>query len=147
MFEQLLESTTAKKTRNPWAYAVSVTVQVIALGVLILIPLLYTEALPQQQMLSWLVAPPPPPPPPPPARPPRAPGGRVPGRAEGGRDGGGRGWQPSGRAPAAEAGGAQAHPGELGRARSQDDPPGGPDLSPAGQAGPHLRHGAAGSGQ
>ncbi|OFV85787.1 MAG: energy transducer TonB [Acidobacteria bacterium RIFCSPHIGHO2_01_FULL_67_28] len=67
MFEQLLESTTAKKTRNPWAYAVSVTVQVIALGVLILIPLLYTEALPQQQMLSWLVAPPPPPPPPPPA--------------------------------------------------------------------------------
>ena len=39
MFEQLLESTTAKKTRNPWAYAVSVTVQVIALGVLILIPL------------------------------------------------------------------------------------------------------------
>src|SRR3989338_7236303 len=62
MFEQLLESTTAKKTRNPWAYAVSVTVQFIALGVLILIPLLYTEALPQQQMLSWLVAPPPPPP-------------------------------------------------------------------------------------
>src|SRR3972149_6238145 len=59
MFEQLLESTTAKKTRNPWAYAVSVTVQVIALGVLILIPLLYTEALPQQQMLSWLGAPPP----------------------------------------------------------------------------------------
>ncbi len=66
MFEQLLESSTAKKARNPWAYAVSITVQIIALGVLILIPLLYTEALPQQQMLSWLVAPPPPPPPPPP---------------------------------------------------------------------------------
>src|SRR3990167_4715999 len=68
MFEQLLESSTARKNaRNPWAYAVSVAVQVIALGVLVLITLLYTEALPQQQMLSWLVAPPPPPPPPPPA--------------------------------------------------------------------------------
>ena len=66
MFEQLLESSTAKKARNPWAYAASIAVQIVALGVLILIPLLYTEALPQQQMLSWLVAPPPPPPPPPP---------------------------------------------------------------------------------
>src|SRR3989338_11334860 len=70
MFEQLLESSTTKKhARNPLAYAVSITVQMIAIGVLILIPLLYTEALPQQQMLSWLVAPPPPPPPPPPAQP------------------------------------------------------------------------------
>lgn len=67
MFEQLLESTTTKKSaRNPWAYAISLVFQVLMLGVLILIPLLYTEALPQQQMLSWLVAPPPPPPPPPP---------------------------------------------------------------------------------
>src|SRR3989304_5900074 len=92
MFEQLLESTTAKKTRNPWAYAVSVTVQFIALGVLILIPLLYTEALPQQQMLSWLVAPPPPPPPPPPAQP-------AVRRGKRGGLGGGRGGPPSAGPP------------------------------------------------
>jgi protein TonB len=34
--------------------------------VLILIPLIYTEALPKQQLMTFLVAPPPPPPPPPP---------------------------------------------------------------------------------
>jgi len=67
MFEQLLESTTAKKReRNRWAYAISLMIQFVMVGLLILIPLLYTEALPQQQMLSFLVAPPPPPPPPPP---------------------------------------------------------------------------------
>ena len=33
---------------------------------LILIPLIYTEALPKQQLMTFLVAPPPPPPPPPP---------------------------------------------------------------------------------
>lgn len=68
MFEQLLESSmTKKQARNPWAYAISLVLQVSVLGVLILIPLLYTEALPKQEMLSWLTAPPPPPPPPPPA--------------------------------------------------------------------------------
>ncbi|HXZ27614.1 MAG TPA: TonB family protein [Terriglobales bacterium] len=34
---------------------------------MILLPLIYTEALPKQQLMSFLVAPPPPPPPPPPA--------------------------------------------------------------------------------
>ena len=67
MFEDLLESSWAKKrARNPWAYAISLLVQTLMVGVLILIPLLYTEALPKQEMLGWLVAPPPPPPPPPP---------------------------------------------------------------------------------
>jgi periplasmic protein TonB len=33
---------------------------------LVLIPLIYTEALPKQQLMTFLVAPPPPPPPPPP---------------------------------------------------------------------------------
>lgn len=67
MFDQLLESSTAqKKSRNPWAYGISLVVQTLMIGVMILIPLLYTEALPKQEMLSWLVAPPPPPPPPPP---------------------------------------------------------------------------------
>jgi protein TonB len=44
----------------------SFVLQGILLGVLILIPLIYTEALPKQQLMTFLVAPPPPPPPPPP---------------------------------------------------------------------------------
>jgi protein TonB len=36
------------------------------IGIMILIPLIYTEALPTKQLMTMLVAPPPPPPPPPP---------------------------------------------------------------------------------
>jgi protein TonB len=36
---------------------------------LVLLPLIFTEALPKGQLTTWLVAPPPPPPPPPPAAP------------------------------------------------------------------------------
>ncbi len=43
--------------------------QVVLLGVMILVPLLYTEALPKQMLTTFLAAPPPPPPPPPPAQP------------------------------------------------------------------------------
>ena len=45
---------------------VSFILQGILLGILILIPLIYTEALPRQQLMTFLVAPPPPRPPPPP---------------------------------------------------------------------------------
>jgi len=45
---------------------VSFILQACLLGILILIPLIYTEALPKQQLMGFLVAPPPPPPPPPP---------------------------------------------------------------------------------
>jgi len=45
---------------------VSTLVQCIALGIMILVPLIYTEALPKQMLTTLLVAPPPPPPPPPP---------------------------------------------------------------------------------
>src|SRR5205814_1592810 len=38
----------------------------IIIGVMILIPLMFTEALPKTQLMTFLVAPPPPPPPPPP---------------------------------------------------------------------------------
>ena len=41
--------------------------QAAILGVLILIPLIYTEALPKETLTTFLVAPAPPPPPPPPA--------------------------------------------------------------------------------
>lgn len=40
--------------------------QIIVLGILVLIPLIYTDTLPKAQLTSFLVAPPPPPPPPPP---------------------------------------------------------------------------------
>src|ERR1019366_1508146 len=38
--------------------------QIALIAVLILIPLIYTDALPKQQLMTFLVAPPPPPPPP-----------------------------------------------------------------------------------
>lgn len=67
MFEDsLLESGNRLKKRSPWTTALSFLLQVGLLGVLILIPLIYTEALPKQQLMTFLVAPPPPPPPPPP---------------------------------------------------------------------------------
>ncbi|HEX2715301.1 MAG TPA: TonB family protein, partial [Candidatus Acidoferrales bacterium] len=58
-----------KKTNKPWTVAVSTVVQCALLGILILIPLIYTEALPKTMLTTLLVAPPPPPPPPPPPAP------------------------------------------------------------------------------
>jgi protein TonB len=46
---------------------VSFAIQIGIIGVMVLIPLIFTEALPKQQLMTFLVAPPPPPPPPPPA--------------------------------------------------------------------------------
>ncbi len=59
-----------KRATIPIAYIF----EVILVGVMILVPLIYTEALPRAQLMTFLVAPPPPPPPPPPpaaAPPPR----------------------------------------------------------------------------
>jgi protein TonB len=70
MFEDLVEcSPVSKKTNKPWTVMVSMIFQVAFLGILILIPLIYTEALPKTMMATLLVAPPPPPPPPPPPAP------------------------------------------------------------------------------
>jgi protein TonB len=70
MFEDsLLESGGANsrlKARSPWATLLSFLLQAMLVGVLVLIPLIYTDALPKQQLMGYLVAPPPPPPPPPP---------------------------------------------------------------------------------
>jgi protein TonB len=66
MFEEMVVSTTQKKTNKPWTMALSMLFQILFLGILILIPLIYTEALPRTLMSSILLAPPPPPPPPPP---------------------------------------------------------------------------------
>jgi protein TonB len=58
----------AAKTDN-WKRAtipIAYIIEVIIVGVTILMPLIYTEALPKGQLMTFLVAPPPPPPPPPP---------------------------------------------------------------------------------
>ena len=65
MFEEMVVSTsTNKKTNKPWTVVISMAFQVGFLAILILIPLIYTEALPKTLMSSILLAPPPPPPPP-----------------------------------------------------------------------------------
>src|SRR5260370_10778281 len=70
MFDDLVESTAVrKKTNKGWAVILSGLVQTFILGILILIPLIYTEALPKAMLSTLLVAPPPPPPPPPPPQP------------------------------------------------------------------------------
>ena len=68
MFEDsLIESGGRLRTKRGVTTFVSFALQVALVGVLVLIPLLFTEALPKQQLMTFLVAPPPPPPPPPPA--------------------------------------------------------------------------------
>jgi protein TonB len=68
MFEDsLIESGGKLKTKRGRTSAVAFLVEVMIIGVMVLIPLIFTEALPKGQMMFLLVAPPPPPPPPPPA--------------------------------------------------------------------------------
>ena len=70
MFESMLESSVAKRKRqNPWAYFISISLQTVLLGALVLVGLIQTEALPESMRLTFLTAPPPPPPPPPSAKP------------------------------------------------------------------------------
>src|ERR1700726_5359707 len=64
--EMVVSSPNPKKTNKPWTVVLSMIFQVAFLAVLILIPLIYTEALPKTMRAPLLVAPPPPPPPPPP---------------------------------------------------------------------------------
>ncbi|MFI5102076.1 MAG: energy transducer TonB [Terriglobales bacterium] len=67
MFEDsLIESGNKLKTRRLSTTILSFLLQVGLIGILILIPLIYTDALPKTQLMTFLVAPPPPPPPPPP---------------------------------------------------------------------------------
>ncbi len=51
-----------KRATLPIAYVF----EAIIVGVMVLVPLIYTEALPKAQLMTFLAAPPPPPPPPPP---------------------------------------------------------------------------------
>jgi len=67
MFEDsLVESGRKLKSKQGATTAVSFFLQILLIGVLVLLPLVFTQALPKQQLMTFLVAPPPPPPPPPP---------------------------------------------------------------------------------
>jgi len=70
MFEDsLMESGGKIRTNQKLTTSISMVVELIIVGFLLLLPLLVTEALPLHQLNAFLVAPPPPPPPPPPAAP------------------------------------------------------------------------------
>ena len=67
MFEDsLFESGGKLKTKRGGTTTIAFFVQVIIIGIMVLIPLLFTEALPDAMRMTFLAAPPPPPPPPPP---------------------------------------------------------------------------------
>jgi len=68
MFEDsLIESGGRLKTKRGRTSAVAFLLEAVIVGFMILVPLIFTEALPRTQLMTFLVAPPPPPPPPPPA--------------------------------------------------------------------------------
>src|SRR5712672_4728735 len=66
LFEvSLLDSSVAQRKRRTWSTLLSFVLQLFLIGLLLLLPLWFTEVLPKQQLLTLLEAPPPPPPPPP----------------------------------------------------------------------------------
>lgn len=65
--DSLIDYDRPDKRRRRRATVFSFVLQCCLVGVLLLVPLMFTDVLPKQQLLTFLVAPPPPPPPPPPA--------------------------------------------------------------------------------
>jgi protein TonB len=57
------------KTNKSWTVTLSFTIQMVVVGVLVILPLIFTDVLPKAQLVSFLQAPAPPPPPPPPPPP------------------------------------------------------------------------------
>ncbi len=67
MFEDsLIESGHRLQDKRAMTSTIAFLFQVVLIGIMVLVPLLFTEALPKTQLMTFLVAPPPPPPPPPP---------------------------------------------------------------------------------
>ena len=67
MFEDsLVESGGRLKTKRGATTTIAFFLEVLFLIVLVLLPLIFTEALPTKQLMTLITAPPPPPPPPPP---------------------------------------------------------------------------------
>ncbi len=64
--DSLLDFGPARK-RKTFATTASFIFNCFAIGLMLIMPLVFPEALPKAQLLTFLVAPPPPPPPPPPA--------------------------------------------------------------------------------
>jgi len=67
--DSLLDYDRPDKSRRRVATVFSFIFQCFLVGILLLVPLMFTDVLPKQQLLTFLVAPPPPPPPPPAAAP------------------------------------------------------------------------------
>jgi protein TonB len=67
LFSDSLLEFGAQRKRKAFATFSSFLLNLLAIGVLLLVPLYFTEELPKAELLTFLVAPPPPPPPPPPA--------------------------------------------------------------------------------
>jgi protein TonB len=67
MFSDSLLEFGQQRKRRTFATTTSFIINCVAVGVMLIVPLLFTEDLPRAQLLTFLVAPPPPPPPPPPA--------------------------------------------------------------------------------
>jgi protein TonB len=61
----LLESSSPQLKRRTLAAVLSFIVQCLVVGILLIVPLMFTDVLPPGQLLTFLMAPPPPPPPPP----------------------------------------------------------------------------------
>jgi periplasmic protein TonB len=67
MFSDSLLEFGQQRKRRAFATTTAFIFNCLAVGVMLIMPLLFTENLPRAQLLTFLVAPPPPPPPPPPA--------------------------------------------------------------------------------
>jgi protein TonB len=65
--DSLLDTSAGERKQRSTATTLSFVFECVIIGVLLVLPLMFTEALPTQQFLTFLIAPPPPPPPPPPA--------------------------------------------------------------------------------
>ncbi len=67
MFSDSLLEFGPQRKRKAMATTTSFIFNCVAVGIMLIMPLVFTEDLPKAQLLTFLVAPPPPPPPPPPA--------------------------------------------------------------------------------
>ncbi len=67
MFSDSLLEFGPQRKRKALATTTSFIFNCVAIGIMLIMPLVFTEDLPKAQLLTFLVAPPPPPPPPPPA--------------------------------------------------------------------------------
>ena len=67
MFSDSLLDFGKQNQRHALATTTSFIFNCLAVGVMLIMPLMFTDTLPKAQLLTFLVAPPPPPPPPPPA--------------------------------------------------------------------------------